>query len=155
VKANHGKVGEKIEMRWDDGIYKLDTGPDPVVAKVLDKSADDVFIAVFTKLTGQGQLLGLNVGPSYAPAKIAKHPDAKGYSKQVLAAAMQRLLDSTRLQIEITGPPSRRYITAVLAFKNSGLFVETAAGGGGTATSGLAPRNRRCRKRCRCGPQIC
>jgi hypothetical protein len=115
VKANHGKVGEKIEMRWNDGIYILDNGPDPVLAKVLNKTADDVFMAVFSKLTDQGQALGPNVGPSYAPKKISGHPDAKGYMKVDLAGAMQRLLDGGRLRIEITGPPSRRYTQLVAA----------------------------------------
>jgi AAA domain len=115
VKANHGKVGEKIEMRWQDGVYVLDTGPDPFIDKLLHKSADDVFMAVFSKLTGQGQALGPNVGPTYAPKKIASHPDAKGYSKQKLAEAMQRLLDIGRLRIEVTGPPSRRYTQLVAA----------------------------------------
>jgi len=115
VKANHGKVGEKIEMRWNDGVYDLDTGPDPVLAKVLNKTADDVFMAVFSKLTDQGQALGPNVGPSYAPKKISGHPDAKGYTKGDLAGAMQRLLDGGRLRIEVTGPPSRRYTQLVAA----------------------------------------
>jgi RecA-family ATPase len=115
VKANHGKVGEKIEMRWNDGVYDLDKGPDPVLAKVLNKTADDVFMAVFAKLTGQGQALGPNVGPSYAPKKISGHPDAKGYTKVDLAGAMQRLLDGGRLRIEVTGPPSRRYTQLVAA----------------------------------------
>jgi hypothetical protein len=115
VKANHGKVGEKIEMRWQDGVYVLDNGPDPVVDKMLNKSADDVFMAVFSKLTGQGQALGPNVGPTYAPKKISGHPDAKGYDKQKLAGAMQRLLDIGRLRIEVNGPPSRRYTQLVAA----------------------------------------
>jgi RecA-family ATPase len=115
VKANHGKVGEKIEMRWDDGVYDLDNGPDPVLAKVLNKSADDVFMAVFAKLKDQGQPLGPNVGPSYAPKKISCHPDAKGHTKADLAGAMQRLLDIGRLKIEVTGPPSRRYTQLVAA----------------------------------------
>jgi RecA-family ATPase len=115
VKANHGKVGETIEMRWNDGVYDLDNGPDPVMAKVLNKSADDVFMAVFSKFTAQGQPLGPNVGPSYAPKKISGHSDAKGYTKANLAEAMQRLLDSGRLKIEVTGPPSRRYTQLVAA----------------------------------------
>jgi hypothetical protein len=115
VKANHGRVGEKIEMRWNDGVYVLDTGPDPVADKMLKKTADEVFMAVFSKLTGQGQALGPNVGPSYAPKKISGHPDAKGYTKADLAAAMQRLLDAGRLRIEVTGPPSRRYTELVAA----------------------------------------
>jgi RecA-family ATPase len=115
VKANYGKTGEAIAIRWNDGVYDLDTGPDPALAKVLNKSADDVFMAVFAKLTDQGQALGPNVGPSYAPKKISGHPDAKGYSKGDLAGAMQRLLDAGRLRIEITGPPSRRYTQLVSA----------------------------------------
>jgi RecA-family ATPase len=115
VKANYGKTGEAIAIRWNDGVYDLDTGPDPVVDKILNKSADDVFMAVFRKLTGQGQALGPNVGPTYAPKKIASHSDAKGYNKQKLADAMQRLLDGGRLRIEITGPPSRRYTQLVAA----------------------------------------
>jgi RecA-family ATPase len=115
VKANHGKVGEEIAIRWNDGVYELDNGPDPVLAKVLNKSADDVFMAVFAKLKDQGQPLGPNVGPSYAPKRISGYPDAKGYTKADLAAAIQRLLDSGRLRIEVTGPPSRRYTQLVAA----------------------------------------
>jgi RecA-family ATPase len=115
VKANYGRVGEAIPMRWDDGLYALDNGPDPALTKVLNKSADDVFMAVFSKLTIQGQTLGPNVGPSYAPKKIFGHPDAKGQNKGELAAAMQRLLDLGRLKIEVSGPPSRRYTHLVAA----------------------------------------
>jgi RecA-family ATPase len=115
VKANYGKTGEAIAIRWNDGVYDLDNGPDPVLAKVLNKTADDVFMAVFAKLTDQGQALGPNVGPSYAPKKISSHPDAKGYTKVDLAGAMQRLLDGGRLRIEVTGPPSRRYTQLVAA----------------------------------------
>jgi RecA-family ATPase len=115
VKANHGKVGDEILIRWNDGVYDLDDGPDPVLANVLNKSADDMFMAVFAKLTAQGQAVGPNVGPSYAPKKISSHPDAKGYSKGDLAAAMQRLLDLGWLRIEVTGPPSRRYTQLMAA----------------------------------------
>ena len=115
MKANHGKVGGTIEMRWNDGIYVLDTGADLAVESVIHAAADDVFMAVFSKLTAQGQALGPNVGPSYAPKKIFGHPDAKGHNKGELAAAMQRLLDLGRLKIEVTGPPSRRYTQLVAA----------------------------------------
>jgi hypothetical protein len=44
------------------------------------------FLAAFLKLTGQGQTLGPNVGPSYAPKKLSKHPDAKGSTHKLAAA---------------------------------------------------------------------
>ncbi|MDA9437240.1 hypothetical protein XH88_36825 [Bradyrhizobium sp. CCBAU 51627] len=117
VKANYGRTGEMIPMRWDNGVYALDNGPDPAVERLVNKSVDDVFMSVFLKLTGQGQTLGPNVGPSYAPKKISKHSDAKGFDTQRLAGAMQRLLDVGLLRIEVTGPPSRRY-TQLVATSN-------------------------------------
>jgi len=125
VKANHGKVGDEIAIRWNDGVYELDNGPDPALAKVLNKSADDVFMAVFSKLSAQGQAVGPNVGPSYAPKKISSHPDAKGYTKADLADAMQRLLDLGRLRIEVIGPPSRRYTQLMAALTSLRTGVRT------------------------------
>jgi hypothetical protein len=104
----------QMRTRWQ-GVYALDDGGDPAVEKLVNKSVDDVFMAVFSKLTSQGQTLGPNVGPTYAPKKIASHPEGKGHSKQKLADAMQRLLDDGGLRIEVTGPPSRRYSNLVPA----------------------------------------
>jgi hypothetical protein len=40
---------------------------------------------------------------------VAEHADAKGYTKQKMAQAMQLLLDAGILRVETNGPPSRRY----------------------------------------------
>jgi RecA-family ATPase len=109
VKANYGRTGEEIKIRWDDGVYVVDTGDDPVVAGMISRKADDVFLAVFLKLTGQGQRLSPKKCSTYAPKKVAEHADAKGYTSQRMAEAMQRLLDDGVLKIETEGPPSRRY----------------------------------------------
>ena len=108
---------QRLVVAYEETLraLRLKERDDPFIDKLLHKSADDVFMAVFSKLTGQGQALGPNVGPTYAPKKIASHPDAKGYSKQKLAEAMQRLSDIGRLRIEVTGPPSRRYTQLVAA----------------------------------------
>jgi hypothetical protein len=109
VKANHGRVGEQIAIRWDDGIFDLDAGGDSVAADLINKKADDIFLTVFLKLIQQGQRLGPNQGPSYAAKKVSEQPEAKGFNSKTMAGAMQRLLNAGVLRIETTGAPSRRY----------------------------------------------
>lgn len=108
VKANYGRVGECIAMRWDDGVYALDSGPDPVVENVVNGKTDSLFLELLKLFDDQGQNLGIQPGTSYAPAKMAKHPKAKGFSKEQLAASMQRLFDAKRIAVVTEGPSSRR-----------------------------------------------
>jgi hypothetical protein len=108
VKANHGKVGDEIAIRWNDGVYELDNGGDPVVENVINGKTDALFLELLALFADQGQNLGIQPGTSYAPAKMAKHPKAKGFSKDQLAASMQRLFDSKRIAVVTEGPDSRR-----------------------------------------------
>ncbi len=62
VKANHGKVGDKIEMRWKDGIYVLDDGADPVVENLVNSRIDKLFLELLTLFTEQGQNLSSQRG---------------------------------------------------------------------------------------------
>ncbi|MEH2590290.1 RecA-family ATPase [Bradyrhizobium sp. AZCC 1721] len=108
VKTNYGKVGEEIPLMWDDGGFVVDGGNDPAAANMANRAADEVFMDVFWKLSTLGFRLSPNVGSTYAPKKIAEHPDAKRYSKQKMAQAMQRLLEAGTLKIETVGPQSKR-----------------------------------------------
>jgi hypothetical protein len=94
--------------RWDDGVYALDSGPDPVIEKVIGSKADALFLELLELFAEQGQNLGVQPGTSYAPAKMAKHSKGKGYTKDQFAKAMQRLLDAKRLAVMTEGPPSRQ-----------------------------------------------
>jgi hypothetical protein len=67
------------------------------------------YTSSFLKLTGQGHRLSPKPCATYAAKRVAEHPDAKGYTKQKMAEAMQRLLDAGELRVETNGPPSRRY----------------------------------------------
>jgi RecA-family ATPase len=108
VKANHGRVGETIAIRWNDGVYELDNGPDPVVETLVNSTVDKLFLELLSIFTAQGQNVGIVTGTTYAPAKMAKHPKAKGYSKDKLAASMQRLLDGGCIKVVTEGSPSRQ-----------------------------------------------
>jgi RecA-family ATPase len=108
VKANHGKVGEEIAIRWNDGVYGLDNGDDPVVESLVNSTVDKLFLDLLTLFNGQDQAISSKTGANYAPAKMALHPKAKGFTKKQLAASMQRLLDTDRVNLVIEGSPSRQ-----------------------------------------------
>jgi RecA-family ATPase len=108
VKANYGRTGSEIKMRWDDGIYVLDDGHDPVVETLLNAVIDTLFLELLDLFTAQDQKIGIATGTNYAPAKMAKHPKAKGYRKEQFVASMQRLLDSGKIKVMTEGSPSRQ-----------------------------------------------
>ncbi|SIN83498.1 RecA-family ATPase [Bradyrhizobium erythrophlei] len=114
VKANHGKVGDEIAIRWNDGVYELDNGADPVVETLVNSTVDKLFLELLGIFTAQSQNVGIITGTTYAPAKMAKHPKAKGYGKDKLAASMQRLLDSGCIKVVTEGSPSRQRSRLVL-----------------------------------------
>ncbi|MER8958694.1 AAA family ATPase [Mesorhizobium sp. M0701] len=106
-KANYGKTGSEIKVRWQDGAFALDDGKPSPVAGLLNKRADDVFMAVLAKFAEQGVNVSANTGPTYAPSKIAGHPDAKGTSKRQLVDAMARMFDAGRIKMITEGSASR------------------------------------------------
>ena len=108
MKINSGKTGEVVEMRWQDGIYVLDDGGDSIVETLVNSKIDKLFLELLALFTEQGQNLGTSGGKNYAPAKMAEHPKAKGFTKKQLAASMQRLLDAKRIKVVTEGPPSRQ-----------------------------------------------
>ncbi|MEF2548906.1 AAA family ATPase [Aurantimonas sp. E1-2-R+4] len=106
-KANYGKTGGELKMRWQDGVFVLDDGKASPAAGLMRKRAEEVFINVLSIFTRTGQSVSDVSGTNYAPAKIAKHPESKGVSKRHLADAMQRLLDLGTIKIIVEGPESR------------------------------------------------
>jgi len=107
-KSNYGKTGDEIKLRWQDGAFVVDDGKPSQAAGLLARRAEDIFVAVLSKLNRQGQNLSPSPSATYGPKVIAEHADAKGMSKRDLAAAMQRLLDAGTICIVEEGPESRK-----------------------------------------------
>jgi RecA-family ATPase len=114
VKANHGRVGEEIPIRWEEGVFVLDTGTDPVVESLLNRKVEEVFMSLLRTHTASGQTVSPKHSNAYAPTVLAEKPAAKGYDKKKLEAAMQRLLDKDEIHIVTKGPPSRERTTLEL-----------------------------------------
>jgi RecA-family ATPase len=107
-KNNYGPISESITLRYQNGLFL------PMTASTADQAvreleAEQVFLAVLSRFTNQKQYVSANKkAPNYAPAAIARHPDATGFRKTELESAMQRLLDSYSIRIAEEGPAWRK-----------------------------------------------
>jgi RecA-family ATPase len=106
-KNNYGPISESVTLRYQNGLFI------PAAASTADQAAreaeaEHVFLSVLTKLTYQKQPLSPNnKANNYAPYRIAEQPEAKGFGRAEMKAAMQRLLDAEKIHIDDPGPRSR------------------------------------------------
>lgn len=116
MKANYGKTGDEITLRWQAGAFVLHdpTKPGPADA-LLAGRAERVFIDVLSKLNRTGQRVSPNRSPAYAPKVIARHPDAAGVKLRDLETVMQNLLAAGTIKVVKEGPPSRQYSRLVVS----------------------------------------
>jgi RecA-family ATPase len=106
-KNNYGPISESIFIRYQNGLFLPAGGVHGRDTAARAQLADEVFLALLLRFTEQGQV-GPSPGRGYAPALFARHPEASGLTRDDLAQAMQRLLDSGKMIIEEVGPPSKR-----------------------------------------------
>lgn len=107
MKANYAKTGERIKLRWLNGLFVLEGGPGGLEKMAADRRVDDVFMALLHKTTGQGFAVSPHPSSTYAPAQFIQHPEAAGIPKRQFEAAMHRLLDAGRVRVVSSGAPSR------------------------------------------------
>jgi RecA-family ATPase len=108
-KSNYGARPPALRLRWREGCFALD-GHAESFDKIVDEArCEAVFVNLAADLIGQGRDLSPNRSPTFAPSLFAKHPSAKGLSKEQFEKAIERLLSAGRIRVETVGPPSRKY----------------------------------------------
>lgn len=108
MKNNWGQRDPTIKLRWADGLFHVEGSLSSLSKIAREAEIDSMFMTLFRRMLDQGQHLGHNKGPTYAPAKLADHPEAGNMTSAQFAQAMQRLLDLGKIQIVTSGPPSKR-----------------------------------------------
>lgn len=114
AKANRGRRGEKMMLRWRDGAFWVERGAAAADALSIGK-AKLVFLELVRRYQEQGRNLSAQPGPSYAPKLLMDNPEAAGLSKELLAKAMNALLKDNIIAVETYGRPSRPYTRLVEA----------------------------------------
>ena len=126
MKANYGRKGDELRMRWQDGVFMLDDGKPTAAAGLVNKKAERVFLALLSQFNRNGQTVSDASGANYAPKRFSEHPDAAGVNKKALAEAMQRLLDRGDIKIIMVGKPSAQRKKLIVAAEDFGPAERTA-----------------------------
>lgn len=114
-KSNYSRAGLEIKVRWDGGVFKLQSGASGGFDRYAAQAdADAIFLGLVAAYQAEGRPAGI-AGPTFAPAVFAKDARSKGVGKRGLTDAMNRLLAEKKLVIEEFGPPSHRRKRLVLA----------------------------------------
>jgi RecA-family ATPase len=107
-KSNYGRKGKEVRIRWKSGIFVNEdvaeiSSADAAIA------AERVFLECLALIESQGREVNiLKNGSKYAPKLFASLPQAAGYTKHQLGAAMERLLNDRVIRIAQEGSGSRR-----------------------------------------------
>jgi RecA-family ATPase len=113
-KNNYGPISTTCFVRWQNGMFVPIEGVHSMKAAERSAKAEEVFVALLRKFTEQEQTVSPNPGRSYAPTRFAEQSEAQGLTKKDFAEAMQRLLNTKVIKIQVLGSPSRRVQQLVL-----------------------------------------
>jgi RecA-family ATPase len=103
-KSNYGPAGGRIDFRWHEGAFvRAEDLPNAegkaLVCDMKERGAQAAFLACL-RAREPGREVGPHRGPNYAPTSFAGMAQAKGYSKERLAAAMEQLFASGAIRTE-------------------------------------------------------
>jgi RecA-family ATPase len=91
-KANYGRAGGEINLKWQAGVFVAEVQPMGLDAVAAGAKAERVFLKLLDAMTAQGRYVSANPGPTYAPTRFTGHPEAEGCTKRAFKNAMEALL---------------------------------------------------------------
>jgi RecA-family ATPase len=102
-KINYGKPGEKLQLRWDRGVF-VPVGPgNPIARAAAETPVDDAFLRCLDAAIAQGRTISDSAGRNYAPALFENMPEAKGTTKRAFELAMPRLFTAGKIKVQTEG----------------------------------------------------
>lgn len=108
MKANYGRIGLSLSLRYRDGAFFSDGIAGAPDAKATAAKADRVFMRLLRECHANGRRVNHTGGNSYAPKVFASLPNAEGVTKAAFRRAMETALATQAARIGTEGPPSRR-----------------------------------------------
>lgn len=106
-KANYGRVGGQIAMRWRDGVFHPEAEPEGLDKMAAGAKAERVFLKLLRKFTEEGRRVS-HTGPKPASVQFAEHPDRESVTKKGFTVAMNALFGRGAIEVRKEGPPSRQ-----------------------------------------------
>ena len=110
MKNNYCRQGDTLQLRWQRGVYVLESAPNSLERLAEDQKVDHRFLDLLGQFYGQDRNLSDKpTAHAYAPKVFSeqKGKDGKRISKRHFEGAMQRLFEANKIHIENYGPASR------------------------------------------------
>lgn len=111
-KANYGRTGGEINLKWSEGRFTAEAQPTGLDALAAGAKGERVFLKLLDELTAQGRFVSASPGPTYAPTQFASHPEAEGCTKRALKSAMDTLFSRGEIVVAQhgTGAKARSHL---------------------------------------------
>lgn len=106
-KANYGKTGNEILVRWTNGAFVPEAEPSLLDINSASMKAHRVFLKLLDAFTSEGRPVNASSGPNYAPTAFAADPRAEKVTKQAFKRAMSDLFANSKITTEPHGRSSR------------------------------------------------
>lgn len=108
-KANYGRTGEDIRLKWQRGVFVREVRANGSLNQMAAEArAETVFMDLLTAYEVEGRNVTATPCSTYAPAMFVKDKRAEGIGKRALEQAMNRLFAERRIKVEEFGPASKR-----------------------------------------------
>ena len=108
VKSNYSRTGDALDLIWRDGVFEAIAPPQGVFAGMASRNAETAFLDGLDARTRAGR--NLSDSPhagNYAPKAILRTVHGKGFKRNDLAGAMERLFADGKIKVEEYGPSSK------------------------------------------------
>ncbi len=98
MKANYGKTGLVLPLRWQAGVFVADARAEGMLDRLASGAkAQRVFLKILRCYAEDGRHVSSQPGPTFAPSGFALHPQAEGCTKRALRAAMESLFAGKKI----------------------------------------------------------
>lgn len=116
MKANYGRTGAEVRLRWRRGIFTTEAKTGTSFSLIAAQAhADRVFLDLLAAYEAEGRNVSPTPSANYAPVIFAKDGRSEGIGKIGLAKAMNRLFEEKRIRVVEYGPASKRRSRLALA----------------------------------------
>ena len=109
-KNQYGPLGEKIVLRYKEGLFLPEAGISDLDKIAREAKADEVFLTLLQRLSAQDRNISHKPhSGNYAPKLFAAENEAKNSNlrKSDLEGAMRRLFEANRIHVESYGRSDR------------------------------------------------
>lgn len=106
-KANYGKTGNEILLKWQNGVFVPESEGGAMGANAASMKARRVFLDLLRKYTDEGRNVNAKGGTNYAPTVFSKDKRNERVSRSAFNEAMNDLFASGTIIQEECGRPGK------------------------------------------------